>query len=77
MSIIDDLVNDIVKNNAVTLDGVITIGFVNGGVKVTGNVHSTLEDVKKKKNLLKVTIPIEAQVGVPEIVVPLQIPRPG
>jgi len=77
MSIIDDLINDIVKNNSVTLDGVITISFVNGGVTINGNVNSTLQDNKKHKNLLKVTVPVEAQVGVPEIVVPLQIPFTG
>lgn len=74
MSIIDDLINDLVKNNSATLDGVITIRFVAGGVTVSGNVDSTIHDNKKNKNLLKVTVPVEAQVGVPEIIVPLQVP---
>jgi hypothetical protein len=71
MSIVDDLIENLVERNAVDLNGTFTISVVQGGLAVKGHVLSTVRDDKKKKELLKVDAPIDAQVSVGEIVIPL------
>ena len=71
MSIVDDLIENLVERNVVQLNGTLTIALVDGGVKVKGTVLSTLSDQKKNKNLLNVSIPVDADVKVGEVVIPL------
>ena len=71
MSIVDDLIENLVERNAVDVNGTLTIALIDGGIRVRGTVHSTVRDEKKKKVILKVDVPVDAQVGVGEIVVPL------
>jgi hypothetical protein len=71
MSIVDDLVENLVERNAVDLNGTFTIAVVPGGVRVTGHVLSTVRDERKKKEILKVDAPVDAQVTIGEIVIPL------
>ena len=59
------------KRNAIDLNGALTIALVDGGVKVTGTVFSTLRDQKKNKALLNTTIPVDADVKVGSVVIPL------
>jgi len=71
MSIVDDLVENMVERNAVKLNGALTISLVDGGLAVKGRLFSTLRDQRKGKDLLKAEIPVDAQVRVGEVVIPL------
>jgi len=71
MSIVDDLIENLVERNAIMLKGNLAITLVEGGVRVTGQVFSTVRDQKKNKDVLNVDIPIDAQLGVADIVIPL------
>ncbi len=71
MSIVDDLVENLVERNTVKLNGTLTISLVDGGLAVKGKLFSTLRDQKKGKDLLNVEIPVDAQVKVGEVVIPL------
>jgi len=71
MSIVDDLVENLVERNAIRLRGTLTVTFVDGGLKVGGTLLSTLRDQKKGKDILNVNIPVSAGVKVGEVVIPL------
>ena len=71
MSIVDDLVENLVERNAVKLNGTLTISLVEGGLAVKGRLSSTLRDQKKGKDLLNVDIPVDAQVRVGDVVIPV------
>jgi hypothetical protein len=71
MSIVDDLVSNLVERNAVKLNGAFTITLIDGGVAVKGQIFSTVRDQKKNKDLLNIRAPISATVKVAEIVIPL------
>lgn len=71
MSIVDDLVENLVERNAVQLNGTLTISLVEGGLTVKGRLFSTLRDQRKGKDLLRAEIPVDAQVSVGEVVIPL------
>ena len=75
MSIVDDLVSNLVERNKITLNGAFTISLVDGGVSLKGQLFSTIRDEKKNKDLLNIKAPIAADVKVGDIVIPLpQIP---
>jgi hypothetical protein len=71
MSIIDDLIENLVERNAIKLNGAFTITLVEGGVSLKGNVFSTLQDKKKNKDVLSVKAPIAADVRIGDIVIPV------
>jgi hypothetical protein len=71
MSIVDDLVSNLVERNTIRLNGSFTITLVDGGVAVKGQLLSTLHDQKKNKDIVNVTAPIVADVRVGDIVIPL------
>jgi hypothetical protein len=71
MSIVDDLVENLVERNAVRLNGTFTITLINGGLTMKGQVFSTLRDQRKNKDVLNINAPIDAEVTVGEIVIPL------
>ncbi len=71
MSLVDDLIENLVERNAIDLNGTFTVALIDGGVRIKGAVMSTVRDEKKKKQLLKVDVPVDAQVRVGEIVIPL------
>lgn len=71
MSIVDDLIENLVERNAVGLNGTFTIALVDGGLKVRGQVFSTLRDQRKNKTILNVSIPVDADVKVGEIIIPV------
>jgi len=71
MSIVDDLIENLVERNAVTLRGNLGIALVDGGIRITGQIFSTVRDQKKNKDVLSVDIPIDAQLGVADVVIPL------
>jgi hypothetical protein len=71
MSIIDDLIENLVERNTVTLNGTFTVALIDGGIKIKGEALSLLRDQKKNKTILKTVIPVDAEMTVGEIVVPL------
>jgi hypothetical protein len=71
MSIVDDLIENLIERNAVRLNGAFTITLINGGVSVKGNLFSTLRDQKKNKDVLNVNAPVDAEVTVGEVVIPV------
>ena len=71
MSIVDDLVENLVERHAFRLSGSFTITLVGGGLAVNGQLLSTLRDQRKNKDLLNINVPVAADVTVGEIVIPL------
>jgi hypothetical protein len=72
MSIIDDLIENLVERNAITLNGTFTVSLIDGGIKIKGQAISKIKDTKKNnKVILDVAIPVDAEMAVGEIVVPL------
>ena len=71
MSIIDDLIENLVERNTIKLNGAFTITLVNGGVSVKGHVFSTVHDRKKGKDLLNLKAPLAADVRIGDIVIPV------
>ena len=71
MSIVDDLVENLIERNTVRLNGTFTITLVNGGVTMKGQVLSTLRDQKKNKDVLNIKAPVDADIRIGEIVIPL------
>jgi hypothetical protein len=71
MSIVDDLVENLVERNAFRVTGALFLALVDGGINVSGTLRSTLHDQKKNKDLLNLNIPVAAQVKVGDVVIPL------
>ena len=71
MSIIDDLIESLVERNAADVQGRFTISFVPGGVQVKGQLLTTLRDQRRQKEILKVNVPVDAQLNLPTLVIPL------
>jgi hypothetical protein len=71
MSIVDDLVENLIERNAIRLNGTFTITLIDGGIALKGQVLSTLRDQRKNKDVLNVNAPIDAELKVGEIVIPL------
>ena len=75
MPIIDDIVKALLERNEVILNGGITIGLVNGGVKLKGELSSAVRDRQKNKTIVRMVAPLSAQVGIGDLVIPVRIPR--
>ena len=71
MSIVDDLIENLIERNAIRLNGTFTVTLINGGVAMKGHVTSTLRDQRKNKDVLNIDAPVDAEVTVGEIVIPL------
>jgi hypothetical protein len=71
MSIVDDLIEKLVERNQILASGTFTIALVDGGVHVTGQLLSTVRDQKKNKDILRVSAPVDADLRVGEIVIPV------
>ena len=71
MSIVDDLIENLVERNAIDLNGSFTIVIIDGGVRIKGTLMSTTRDQRKNKQILKVDVPVDAHVSVGTIVIPL------
>jgi hypothetical protein len=71
MSIVDDLVENLVERNAIDLTGTFRIAVVDGGLSVKGTLNSTVRDERKKKEILKVAAPVDARVSVGDVVIPV------
>ena len=71
MSLVDDLIENLVERNVIDVNGTFTIAVVDGGVRIKGTLMSVTRDQKKNKQILKVDVPVDAQVSVGTIVIPL------
>ena len=71
MSIVDDLIENLVERNAIEVNGTFTISVIDNGISVKGHVLSTIRDERKKKELLKTDAPVDMQLTVGTIVIPL------
>jgi hypothetical protein len=71
MSIFDDLVSNLVERNVIKVSGTFTITLVDGGMALKGHVLSTVRDQRKNKDVVRIDAPVDAQVKVGEIVIPL------
>lgn len=71
MSLVDDLIENLVERNAINLDGTFAITVVSGGIRIKGSVRSTIRDQKKNKQILQVDAPLDVNVSVGTIVIPL------
>ena len=71
MSIVDDLVENIVERNGIRVVGAMTIELVDGGLRISGALRSVLRDQRKSKDLLTVNIPVVANLKVSEVVIQL------
>ena len=52
MSLVDNLVSNLVERNTIRLNGTFTITLVDGGVSLKGQVFSTIRDREKNKDLV-------------------------
>jgi hypothetical protein len=71
MSIVDDLVSNLIERHTIRLNGTFTISLVDGGLTVNGHVFSILRDQKKTRDVVHINAPIDADVKIGEIVVPV------
>jgi hypothetical protein len=73
MSVVDDLVSNLVERNEIRLNGTFTVSLIDGGLKIKGQVFSALRDQKKNRDLLNINLPVDAEVRVGDVVIP--VPR--
>jgi hypothetical protein len=71
MSIVDDLVENLVERHAIKFNGAFTVTLINGGATLKGQLFGALRDQRKNKDLLHLHAPVDAEVRVGEIVIPL------
>jgi len=72
---LDELVEALLKRNEIVMNGGITIGLVNGGVKIKGEISNAVNDRDKKKTIATMVVPLSAQVTVGELVIPVRVPN--
>ena len=73
MSIVDDLIENLVERNAADVTGTFTIRLVDGGINVKGHVVSVLRDQRKNREIFKADAPVDANLRIGPIAIP--VPR--
>ena len=71
MSLVDDLIENLVERNAIDLNGTFSVALVDGGIRITGTAASTVRDQRKNKAILRANVPIDARVSIGAIVIPV------
>ena len=71
MSIVDELIENLVERNVVGLNGTFTVTLVDGGIRIKGQAFSSVRDQKKNKTILNATIPVDAEMKVSPLTIPL------
>ena len=71
MSLVDDLIENLVERNAIDLNGTFSVALVDGGIRITGTAMSTVRDQKKNKAIVKANVPVDARVSIGPIVIPV------
>ena len=71
MSIVDQLIENLVERNAIDLNGTFSVALVDGGIRITGTAASAVRDQQKNKTILRANAPIDARVSIGAIVIPV------
>ena len=71
MSLVDELIENLVERNAIDLNGTFSVALVDGGIRITGTAASAVRDQKKNKTILKANVPVDARVSIGQIVIPV------
>jgi hypothetical protein len=76
MWLIDELIKAVATRNQIVLNGTISIGLIDGGVKLSGELNSQIQDKQKNlKTIATMDIPVSARLGVGEMIIPVRVPR--
>ena len=73
MSIVDDLIANLIQRNALRLNGTLKIALVAGGATIDGTVVCTVRDQGKNKDIVNINAPVNATVRIADLVIP--VPR--
>ena len=73
MSVLNDLIEDLFQRNTVKIKGGISIGLVDGAIRIKGELGSTIKDKDKAKIIATLVVPVGAEVSLREVTIP--IPR--
>jgi hypothetical protein len=71
MAILDELIENLIERKVIALNGTFTVACVDGGLKVKGQLLSSLRDQKKNKTMLNANVPIDADVSIAPVVIPV------
>ena len=74
MSVLDDLIENLVERNIVKLNGAITVGLVEDGIKVKGEIGSTIKEKQKRgdpKLIASLVVPVGAKISIREFKIPI------
>ena len=71
MSIVDDLIANLVQRNALLLNGTLKIALVDAGARIDGAIVCTVRDQEKKKDILTINAPVAATLRVGDLVIPV------
>lgn len=71
MSIVDDLIANLIQRNALRLNGSLKISLIAGGARIAGTVVCTVRDQGKNKDILNINAPVDATVRVSDLVIPV------
>jgi hypothetical protein len=75
MSVFNDIVESLLKRNVVTLDGGMTIALVDGGIKIRGEINTTITDTKSGKDIATMVAPVVTHISIGDLDVPVLIPE--
>ena len=76
MWLIDELIKAVATRNQIVLNGTISIGLVDGGIKLRGELNSEIQDKQKGlQSIATMDIPVSARLGVADMVIPVRVPR--
>ncbi|HKG14237.1 MAG TPA: hypothetical protein VKB12_13000 [Pyrinomonadaceae bacterium] len=76
MSIIGNLITELIERNDVVIKGAITVGLADGAVKLSADLRTEVQDRNNhNKPVARMLIPMSARAVVDEMVIPVRIPR--
>lgn len=76
MELIDQLIKSVATRHQFAFNGTMTVGLVDGGIQLTGEINSEIQDKNQNlKTIATMDIPVGALLGVPDMVIPVRIPR--
>lgn len=76
MSLIGNLIKELIERNDVVIRGAITVGLRDGAVKMSADLRTEFQDRdNNNKPFARMLIPMSASAKVDEMVIPIRIPR--
>jgi len=76
MSVIGNLIRELIERNDVVVRGAITVGLTDGAVKMSADLRTEFQDRENQnKPFARMLIPMSARASVDEMVIPVRIPR--